>query len=105
MGANPKNLLNIQLRTSGSSCNEDSSASRGTSECFVPSLLLSNPMSLAPKIDEIAYAVQQQNIDIALFTETWLKESIPDDPINIEGFQLYKRDRKNQEHDGVCLYV
>lgn len=105
MGANPKNLLNIQLHTSGSSCNEDSSASRGTSECFVPSLLLSNPMSLAPKIDVIAYAVQQQNIDIVLFTETWLKESIPDDPINIEGFQLYKRDRKNQEHDGVCLYV
>ena len=62
-------------------------------------------MSLAPKIAEIAHAVQQQNTDIALFTETWLKESIPDDPINIEGFQLYSRDRKNQEHGGVCLYV
>ena len=62
-------------------------------------------MFLAPKIDEIAHAVQQQNIDIALFTETWLKESIPDDPISIEGLQLYRRDRKNQEHGGVCLYV
>ena len=62
-------------------------------------------MSLAPKIDEIAYAVQQQNIDIALFTETWLKESISDDPVNIKGFQLYRRDRKNQEDGGVCLYV
>ena len=38
-------------------------------------------MPLAPKIDEIAYAVQQQNIDIAFFTETWLKESIPNDSI------------------------
>ena len=62
-------------------------------------------MSLAPKIDEMAYAVQQQNIDIAFFTETWLKESIPDDPINIEGFQLYRRDRKNQDYGGVCFYV
>ena len=62
-------------------------------------------MSLAPKIDEIAYAVQQQNFDVAFFTETWLKESIPDDPLNIEGFQLYRRDRKNQAHGGVCLYV
>ena len=105
LGVNPKNLLNIQIHTSGFSCNEDSSAFRGTSECFVPSLLLSNPMSLAPKIDEIAHAVQRQNTDITLFTETWLKESIPDDPINIEGFQLYRRDRKNQRHGGVCLYV
>ena len=105
IGVNPKNLLSIQIRNSASCCNEDSSVSRGTSECFVPSLLLSNPMSLAPKIDEIAHAVEHQNIDIALFTETRLKESIPDDPINIEGFQLYRGDRKSQEHGGVCLYV
>ena len=62
-------------------------------------------MSLAQKIDEIAHVVHPQNIDIALFIETWLKESIHDDPINIEGRQLYRRDRKNQEHGGVCLYV
>ena len=61
-------------------------------------------MSFAPKIDEIAHAVQQQNIDVALFTEIWLKESIPDDPIDIEGFQLYRRDA-NQEQGGVCLYA
>ena len=97
---NHKNLLNIQTDT-----NKDNGAFRGTSCYYVPSLLLSNPMSLAPKIDEIAHVVHQQNIDIALFTETWLKESIPDDPINIEGRQLYRRDRKNQEHGGVCLYV
>ena len=42
-------------------------------------------MSLASKIDEIAHAVQQQNIDVALFTETWLKELIPNDPMNIQG--------------------
>ena len=104
IGVKPKIFFNIQLRTSGSSCSEDNSASRGMSECFVSSLL-SNPMSLAPKIDEIAYAVQQQNFDVAFFTETWLKESIPDDPLNIEGFQLYRRDRKNQAHGGICLYV
>ena len=40
---------------------------------FVPALLLSNAMSLAPKIDEIAYTIKQKNLDLALFTETWLK--------------------------------
>ena len=38
-------------------------------------------------------------------TETWLKETIHDDLINIEKYQLYRQDRKNQEHSGVCLYV
>ena len=61
-------------------------------------------MSLALKIDEIAHAVQQQNIDVALFSETWLKESIPDDPINIQGFQLYRRDRKTKNMAAsVCM--
>ena len=40
---------------------------------FVPALLLLNTMSLAPKIDEIAYTIKQKNLDLALFTETGLK--------------------------------
>ena len=58
---------------------------------FVPALLLSNTMSLAPKIDQIAYTIKQKNLDLALFTETWLKESIPDQSINITGYQLFQR--------------
>ena len=61
---------------------------------FVPTLLLSNTISLAPKIDEIAYTIKQKNLDLALFTETWLKESIPDQSIKITGYQLFRRDRK-----------
>jgi exonuclease III len=72
---------------------------------FVPSCLLSNVMSLAPKIDEIALTITQQDIDIVFITETWLRQSIPNDPINIKGYQLFRRDRTNRLHGGVCLYV
>ena len=72
---------------------------------FVPVLLLSYTMSLAPKIDEIAYTIKQKNLDLALFTETWLKESIPDQSIKITGYQLFPRDRKNGSHGGVCAFV
>jgi hypothetical protein len=72
---------------------------------FVPTLLLSNTMSLAPKIDEIAFTIQQNDIQIAFFTETWLKDSIADDPIAISGYQLFRLDRQNKQHGGVCLYV
>ena len=76
--------------------NTESAESRGNSH-FVPLLLLTNLMSSAPKI---AYAIKQQDIDTALFTETWLKNSISDEPINIAGY------RELQPHGGgVCFYV
>ena len=58
-------------------------------------------MSLAPKIDEIALTITQQDIDIVFITETWLRQSIPNDPINIKGYQLFRRDRTNRLHGGV----
>ena len=60
-------------------------------------------MSLAPKIDEIAYTLNSTNTDIAFFSETWLKETVPEDPMEIKGYQLFRRGRKNRAHGGVCL--
>jgi hypothetical protein len=62
-------------------------------------------MSLAPKIDEIAYTIKTVDADIALFTETWLRDTVPDISINIKHYQLYRRDRVSRLHDGVCMYV
>ena len=70
---------------------------------FVPSILLSNTMSLAPKIDEIAYTIKTVDADIALFTETWLRDTVPDISINIKHYQLYTRDRVNRLHGGVYV--
>ena len=96
------NLLNIQIVTSSSS---EANSSRGISVQFVPSILLSNPMSLEPKIDEIAHAITFMDAELALFTETWLKSSVPDEPININGYQIFRRDRVGWQHGGVCLYA
>ena len=62
-------------------------------------------MSLEPKIDEIAQAITTMDAELALFTETWLKCSVPDEPININGYQIFRRDRVGWQHGGVCLYV
>ena len=72
---------------------------------YVPSLLLSNVMSIVPKIDEIFYFLNLQNIDIDLFTETWLKNTIPNEVINIAGYHLYRHDRINRMHGGVCMFI
>lgn len=72
---------------------------------FVPSILLSNTMSLMPKIDEIAHTIAIIKPDTAAFTETWLKEHVPGELVNINEYQLFRRDRANRPHGGVCLYI
>ena len=56
--ANHWNLLNIQIDTSIQDLNAANTSSSWRPH-FVPSILLSNAMSLAPKIDEIAYTLQR----------------------------------------------
>ena len=73
--------------------------------CIVdPSLMLSNVMSLVPKIDELAQVLRNNNVDLVFITETWLKDK-NDDVIRISDFKVFRRDRKEREHDGVCLYI
>jgi hypothetical protein len=69
--------------------------------CFVPSYLLSKCMSIVPKIDEISFFLKQHDIKIAMFSETWLRSSIPHAPIEIKDFRLFRRDYKIRAHGGV----
>ena len=43
---------------------------------FVASIMLSNPMSLTPKLCEVKELLLRQNVQIGCFVETWLKEHI-----------------------------
>ena len=72
---------------------------------FVPSMFLSNVMSLAPKIDELAYSVINANFYIVCITETWLQKHIPDSAVDIQGYNLIRLDRSSTVHGGVCIYL
>ncbi len=55
---NPTNCVNIYPQ------NNNMSSSRSSSQhMFVPSLMLSNVMSLSPKIDEVREAIHHANVD------------------------------------------
>ena len=61
-------------------------------------------MSLAPKIDEVAYPVQNANFDLFCVTETyWLQKHIPNNTADIEGFNLIRVDRKLSIEEFVAL--
>ena len=76
-----------------------------SSKTFVPNILLSNVMSLAPKIDELRYYITYSNLDLVCLTETWLQEHIYNNVVAISDFNLLRRDRKDRQHGGVCIYI
>ena len=78
---------------------------RGSTTAYVPSFLVSNVMSLAPKIDELRHVIQNANLDCICITESWLRCHIHDNVVALEGFNIIRRDRVESEHCGVCMYI
>jgi hypothetical protein len=57
---------------------------------FVALILLSIVMFLVPKVDELTLVVVSHNPDIICITETWLKNQIPDDVVQIHDYTLLR---------------
>ena len=72
---------------------------------YVPKFLLSNVMSFVPKIDEVQEVVRSGNYQFISLVETWLQNHIHDHVIDIDGYNLIRRDRINGQHGGVCMYI
>ena len=107
-----QNLLNIHLDTSftGKTNNTESiSAKIGSAprqeRAKVPNLMVTNAMSLAPKIDEVREFVHRKEVDLVFITETWLKEHVDDGVVDIPGFTVVRHDRQERMHGGVCAYI
>ena len=98
-GHNPSNCISISTKP------QFTSVSDWQGRNFVPSLFLSNVMSLAPKIDEVSHVVQNANYDLVCNTESWLRQHISDSVIAINGYNIIRRDRTEATHGGVCMYV
>jgi len=67
------------------------STRKGSPSTYVPSLYLSNVMSLAPKIDEIRHVVQYANLYCVCITESWLQSHIHDNIVALSGFNLVRK--------------
>ena len=78
---------------------------KGSTTAYVPSFLVSNVMSLAPKIDELRHVLQNANLDCVCITESWLRTHIHDNVVALKGFNIIRKDRVESEHGGVCVYV
>nr|XP_046238913.1 uncharacterized protein LOC124055928 [Scatophagus argus] len=80
----------------------------------LPSIHLENVRSLANKMDELLLLISKnsdfRNSAALCFTETWLSEHIPDAPLQLPGFRLFRADRNSElsgkkRGGGTCFFV
>lgn len=69
-----------------------------------------NTRSVRYKMDEIKLIAENEDIDIFTISESWLDENISDSEVNIPGFTMFRRDRKQHivsdvGHGGTLCYV
>lgn len=63
-----------------------------------------NVRSLVSKMDMIKVWVNTTDVDIMVLSETWLKKSVNDDMIIIDGYKVYRTDCVGKG-GGVAIYV
>ena len=62
-----------------------------------------NARSIVNKVDELEIYTKEEELDIIGITETWLTDEILTSEISLEGYTLYRKDRKDilkQEEEG-----
>ena len=63
-----------------------------------------NIVSLPKKIDEINFSMSKKFIDLIAFNETRLDANITDNMINLDGYDIVRKDR-SRNGGGVCIYL
>jgi hypothetical protein len=71
----------------------------------VPKVLLTNVMSLVPKVEELREFILRYEISLAFITETWLKGLIQDSVVTIPGYTTFRKGREKDNQGWVCAYI
>ena len=69
----------------------------------LPSFLLINARSLLPKIDELSLLLSIHPIEFIAVTETWLKDTVPEQLIYINNYNIFRNDRSYSRGACGCL--
>ena len=72
----------------------------------MPSIYLTNVRSLRYKVDEVAAVLENNQINIGCFVESWLDENIGTESIDVTNYTCYRHDRADgRKGGGVVCYV
>ena len=88
----------VQIKT----CNAN--VTKQTQETL-PSFYLLNARSLIPKVDELTGLIYIKPVDIVAVTESWLPNEIENRLLQLNNYNLFRKDRTTGRGGGVCAYV
>ena len=75
----------------------------------IPKIILTNAQSLKKKTKALSITAITNNPDLFLITESWLEATDPDNLYQLQGYCLFRKDRKGVEGKekggGLCVYV
>ena len=76
-------------------------------EQFVPSVFTANIRGgFTQKVDELQAVLQENCVDVACITETWLKDPVPTAVVSIPGYVMQRNDRRDgRRGGGVAVLV
>lgn len=64
-----------------------------------------NIRSLISKRDQISVLLLDSNLDYLCLTESWLHSNVPNNMIDIAGYQCFRTDRNTGKGGGVLIYI
>ena len=68
-------------------------------------LKLSNVRGLMSKLPEIHFMLTRDKPLLFLLTETWLTNRCPNGLLQIQGYQIVRRDRKGKRGGGILCFI
>ena len=69
-------------------------------------MFLSNTRSVVNNLEDLEVVINENHVDIACITETWLPNNISNSFIEIENYSLVRKDRSVEKRGGVvCAYI
>jgi len=72
-----------------------------TPRCTLPVFLNVNIRGgFCQKLDELSVVLQQNSVDVACITETWLNPSIPSNLTTVDSYTTYRADRNDGRQGG-----
>ncbi len=101
---NSFNVIEVPIDHNQNTHSSTTSKNQFRPQEFVPHIVLTNVMSLLPKIDEIHVFTEAHSIDLFFISKTWLKSNVGDDQLIVPGYNLEHLDRRTGIHGGVCLF-
>ena len=64
-----------------------------------------NARSLNKNINELKAILEETDFDAVSISESWLRSRTPKDRFLIDGYKIFRNDRRNKRGGGVCIYI